>query len=1511
MDNFRGSPPGSPGRSAPESSASPQISNSTEMHASEAWKAIERLQPGLERALATGNVSLEKEVQYRFLIAEGCLALGAASQQMEESRLMLAAEHLDAVLRHTPGDFSQRPKALLLFCRVEFERHVLTNSRHSLSMSVKHGREAQRVADTLRLREHDVALYIDILVALGHSLSHQNVLCGDADDLDESIACRRQILACAAVNSETYMLALNNLASVLDRRHRDGRADEDWQEAVRLLRQLVASTPPDSALHRIGITQLGFLQERRYQETKSLQDLNEAMRQLKISECLLDDGHINDGRDSLLQYLAALHRDRHVHTADIDDLRQVTHYLNLRFHSLSPDHALKPDCLHQLLLSAHLYISSSHSLEVFEATMAVCKEAMSTMPIAYPGREEIGDTYTKMLGRLYAASGKLEHLDELLACVTTAVHRWSAMRVAGHTEQDVTVRGGHLSVKGLLGLVRRLRCTPPDSHARQLAEDEIHGVFLSTADYVDPKGIGFRPTFLYQLITYRTVILVCAAEDGISLDEDQIRLLLDAPNQEWEDRGVPVAREDWEREELRDKPFDDRDTRVRRIAKMALIHTLMGYKSNRPVSREEFIAREQRLEAEAFEQAMDKGGFPNSKLCRSCRTFLKFLHVTEAGFEFDSAGSLLPLLGDWRVLLFCRDHCALCRSLASLLTTPQGELEVDLGQTDEHARALTGSCGRLPTGDSFLRVMYGVTPVGELVLATEGSFRRTMRQGWEVADGLPLQEVMADPDGPICTTEGGQLVNPRQLQTWLRDCDYNHGRTCNHPRPGERIRMEIPLMCIDVVKDCLVDTTSKERYLALSYTWGQVDMHMTLRKNVAERRRPGGLAAIPFPRTIRDAIQLVRLMGERLLWIDAVCIVQDDQDQKARDIPRMDVVYGNAFVTIAAMYGDSADAGLPGVVPGSRTPQKSESFTVTRRSPALEHDPSSDENEDAHIVQTPRPFYLQLKRSTWNTRGWILQEHLLSRRCFFFTQDAVYFQCSKTTTSEGGVDQDLDAHFHGDAVPSTLRQHNHTNPLATMHSWHDLGTPLMMHRSLRAYMALVGLYTRRKFTHKSDIIDGFRGVLAVFDEYWSGYSTIDATALHGIPQAVFLHALLWSPADRIPRRGAKVMTLDDAKYEPGDVDLRFPSWSWAGWDGPVDFRLFEWLTRPHEQPIALARSIELDGRQVFPCPDDQSRVPTTDRPKPTETQVQTQTFATADAQDREADHATPDPGACDSSGAKASALEDGAGQVDQNVVDAEKEDAEKEDAEKEDAEKEDAEKEDAEKEDAEKEDAEKEVAKEDAIRKSSKGKEKETLPGDWVRNLAKDAKTWCDPDTGKTWVFGPEATRPGGQHRPPPAANVLVMTAPVASLESFTVDPHKEYFSLPDQPHVRGPQSVRRIRDRNGAHCGLWWQQYHYQWVGTGLFRDTEGELKMVGVSAYPVGIEPRRGFGHVGGAISIFDDEVFTRGSVLEQGLVNVLVIDGRDVARFGAACRCTVALIHPQAWEEAGPTEEVIRIA
>ena len=100
--------------------------------------------------------------------------------------------------------------------------------------------------------------------------------------------------------------------------------------------------------------------------------------------------------------------------------------------------------------------------------------------------------------------------------------------------------------------------------------------------------------------------------------------------------------------------------------------------------------------------------------------------------------------------------------------------------------------------------------------------------------------------------------------------------------------------------------------MALSYVWGAANQYKTLREDLDQLQQEGYLDRddIAIPRTIRDAIGLVPLLRGRYLWVDSLCILQEDGEELWDQIHGMASIYANATVTIVAAQGETADYGV-------------------------------------------------------------------------------------------------------------------------------------------------------------------------------------------------------------------------------------------------------------------------------------------------------------------------------------------------------------------------------------------------------------------------------------------------------------------------------------------------------------------------------------------------------------------------------------------------------------------------
>jgi len=163
---------------------------------------------------------------------------------------------------------------------------------------------------------------------------------------------------------------------------------------------------------------------------------------------------------------------------------------------------------------------------------------------------------------------------------------------------------------------------------------------------------------------------------------------------------------------------------------------------------------------------------------------------------------------------------------------------------------------------------------------------------------------------------------------WISTCEHTHGTECVFPtyNPAAMPRnpggQPIDFRLIDVEAMCIVYAPRYCRYIALSYVWGDAnDGRLVLdQDNEDSLMQPGAFRGVQasIPNTILDAMAVVRRLRERYLWVDSLCLVQDDMDELHECTAVMDLFYEMAIFTIIAGNGSDAHVGLPGVRPRPR-----------------------------------------------------------------------------------------------------------------------------------------------------------------------------------------------------------------------------------------------------------------------------------------------------------------------------------------------------------------------------------------------------------------------------------------------------------------------------------------------------------------------------------------------------------------------------------------------------------------
>lgn len=144
------------------------------------------------------------------------------------------------------------------------------------------------------------------------------------------------------------------------------------------------------------------------------------------------------------------------------------------------------------------------------------------------------------------------------------------------------------------------------------------------------------------------------------------------------------------------------------------------------------------------------------------------------------------------------------------------------------------------------------------------------------------------------------------LKGWLHECNTNHS-TCSSPS----LILPKRFLCVSVQVTQVIDTKGlpSSRYMTLSHCWGKnTDMITTTKDNI-ERRRTG-IEWNELPQIFKDAITVTRSIECQWIWIDSLCIVQDDENDWHEESAKMAEIHSNSFLNIAATASPTSHGSL-------------------------------------------------------------------------------------------------------------------------------------------------------------------------------------------------------------------------------------------------------------------------------------------------------------------------------------------------------------------------------------------------------------------------------------------------------------------------------------------------------------------------------------------------------------------------------------------------------------------------
>ncbi|KAF2996751.1 hypothetical protein E8E14_001693 [Neopestalotiopsis sp. 37M] len=395
------------------------------------------------------------------------------------------------------------------------------------------------------------------------------------------------------------------------------------------------------------------------------------------------------------------------------------------------------------------------------------------------------------------------------------------------------------------------------------------------------------------------------------------------------------------------------------------------------------------------------------------------------------------------------------------------------------------------------------------------------------------------------------MIDLDWLRSWFQICDEEHQETCKLSEDQSRDFSMSLIRLVDVHHHCVRTfvnvNPAKIRYIALSYVWGGPQPLNLLKSNAEHLECEGSLLEVVIPQTISDAIEVTRKLDVGFIWIDALCIIQDDDHDKIEQIDSMSMIYRSATLTIIAACGGDCNAGLAGLRAGTREFEQREVVVI----------PPSDKHPGMSLLSTCKSSRPSLGRwsnkednidvSVWNSRGWTMQERMLSRRNLIFTEAQVVWACDGAVFCEESYFEH--PQLHDD--PSRDRPLGET-PLrwgffgdtpspAIMQSIDGAVLTTSQRRFWHMFKLLVCMFTTRSFTYDGDALGGFSGITDALSRL-SGEKF-----LWGHPLSQFALSLSWVfTSHGNPRRRTELTTFPTTNMKR---NVAFPSWSWLGWKG--------------------------------------------------------------------------------------------------------------------------------------------------------------------------------------------------------------------------------------------------------------------------------------------------------------------------------------------------------------------------
>ncbi|OAG07311.1 HET-domain-containing protein [Paraphaeosphaeria sporulosa] len=397
-----------------------------------------------------------------------------------------------------------------------------------------------------------------------------------------------------------------------------------------------------------------------------------------------------------------------------------------------------------------------------------------------------------------------------------------------------------------------------------------------------------------------------------------------------------------------------------------------------------------------------------------------------------------------------------------------------------------------------------------------------------LSNSLPPKSVQSD---VAPTTRSQQTMT--QAKTWINDCKEYHMK-CQ--RQEDSYDLPTRLVRVDYAEDgddreifaslCRGSTLPPgTQYLTLSHLWGKHEFLKLMKNNVCQWEN--SIPTNQLSPSFQDALYMTRSLGFKFIWIDSLCIIQDDLQDWEQESEAMCRIYKGAVCNIAASARQTSDG--HGFLPSSRYLEPVVPPLVHidwHASPVIQ---SRNVCGRDFVISEAFP-QRNLRTDELYDRAWVLQEEMLALRTLHCQGDQIYWECRTSICNEV---------WPSGWATSLGRYRESEGTIAPFLLTTDDIEASQAGLAYTVWLEMVSSYSRRAISYGTDRLPALAGIAA------DTAFLLNDTYASGIWQKALHNGVLYQS------RG----TLQSCEEPPQPLPLwdKVPSWSWASLDRPVVF----------------------------------------------------------------------------------------------------------------------------------------------------------------------------------------------------------------------------------------------------------------------------------------------------------------------------------------------------------------------